>query len=94
MPVVSHPHLLWKTCNTQARKEYNKILSTLYQKNPYASYLLKWEVLNKAGCAEEIEEMLTIKLMNAEDDDEVLFVSEAWRRVFDIRENVYKELCV
>ncbi|PWA91390.1 retrotransposon Orf1 [Artemisia annua] len=80
MPVVSHPHLLWRTCNTQTRKDYNRVLSTLYQKSPYAPYLLEWEVLNRAGCAEEIEEMITIKL--------------AWRNVFDIRENVYKELCL
>ncbi|PWA67977.1 Cupredoxin [Artemisia annua] len=25
MPVVSHPHLLWRTCNTQTRKVYNKL---------------------------------------------------------------------
>ena len=38
--------------------------------------------------------MLNIKLVNADDDSEVLFMSEAWRKVFDIRENVYKELCL
>ena len=92
MPVVSHPHLLWRTCNTQTRKDYIKVLSILYQKSPYAPHLIEWEVLNKAGCAEEIEEMLTIRLVNEEDDDEILFVFYAWRTVFDIRENVYKEL--
>ena len=33
-------------------------------------------------------------MVNEEDDDEILFVSDAWRNVFDIRENVYKELCL
>lgn len=93
MPIISHPHLLWRTCNTEARRDYNKVLSTLYQKSPYAPYLLNWEVLNKAGCAEEIKEMLIIRLVSAE-DDEVLFESEAWRKVFEIRENIYKELCL
>ena len=34
MLVVSHPHLLWRTCNIEARRDYNKVLSTMFQKIP------------------------------------------------------------
>ncbi|GKF58141.1 hypothetical protein Tco_0171678, partial [Tanacetum coccineum] len=40
-------------------------------------------VLNKMGCAEEIENILEIKVYEAGSQEEI-FSSEAWRRVFDI----------
>ncbi|GJZ75128.1 hypothetical protein Tco_0639593 [Tanacetum coccineum] len=49
-------------------------------------------VLNKMGYAEEIENMLEIKVYEAGSQEEI-FSSEAWRRVFDINETIYTELC-
>ncbi|GKD86454.1 hypothetical protein Tco_1357608, partial [Tanacetum coccineum] len=53
---------------------------------------MNWEVLNKMGCAEEIENMLEINVYEAGGQEEI-FSSEAWRRVFDINEPIYIELC-
>ncbi|GJY36728.1 hypothetical protein Tco_0422106 [Tanacetum coccineum] len=39
------------------------------------------------GCAEEIEEMLEIKVV------EEIFTSEAWRRAFDINDLIFPDLC-
>ncbi|GJV57504.1 hypothetical protein Tco_1458509 [Tanacetum coccineum] len=44
------------------------------------------------GCAEEIEEMLKIKAYKIGGQQEI-FTSEAWRRLFDINERIYAELC-
>ncbi|GKA24910.1 hypothetical protein Tco_0710943 [Tanacetum coccineum] len=44
------------------------------------------------GCAEEIKNMLEIKMYEAGSQEEI-FSSEAWRRVFDINEPIYTELC-
>nr|GEU96569.1 hypothetical protein [Tanacetum cinerariifolium] len=44
------------------------------------------------GCAEEIENMLEIKVYEAGSQKEI-FSSEAWRRVFDINQPIYIELC-
>ncbi|GKC61611.1 hypothetical protein Tco_1089209 [Tanacetum coccineum] len=49
-------------------------------------------LLNNMGYAEEIEEMLEIKVYEMGGDEEI-FTSEAWRRVFDINELVYAKLC-
>ncbi|GJU34575.1 hypothetical protein Tco_1182929 [Tanacetum coccineum] len=44
------------------------------------------------GCGEEIEEMLEIKLVEMDGDQEI-FSSKAWRRAFDINDPIYAELC-
>nr|GFB67592.1 hypothetical protein [Tanacetum cinerariifolium] len=44
------------------------------------------------GCAEEIESMLEIKVYEAGSQEEILS-SKARRRVFDINEPIYTELC-
>ncbi|GJU47368.1 hypothetical protein Tco_1204634 [Tanacetum coccineum] len=49
-------------------------------------------VQNNMGCAEEIEDILEIKVYEMRGDEEI-FTSEAWRRSFDINEPVYAELC-
>ncbi|GJT27279.1 hypothetical protein Tco_0907554 [Tanacetum coccineum] len=43
------------------------------------------------GCAEEIEEMLEIKVYEIGGQQEI-FISEVWRRLFDINEIIYTEL--
>ncbi|GKB40566.1 hypothetical protein Tco_0885508 [Tanacetum coccineum] len=49
-------------------------------------------VLNNMVCAEEIKSMLEIKVYETRSQEEI-FSSEEWRRVFDINEPIYTELC-
>ncbi|GKA60669.1 hypothetical protein Tco_0760076 [Tanacetum coccineum] len=44
------------------------------------------------GCTEEIENMLEIKVYEAGSQEDI-FSSQVWRRVFDINEPIYTELC-
>ncbi|GKF65113.1 hypothetical protein Tco_0188561 [Tanacetum coccineum] len=52
----------------------------------------KDRVVNNMGCAEEIENMLEIKVYETGSQEEI-FSSEARRRVFNINELIYTELC-
>nr|GFA87082.1 hypothetical protein [Tanacetum cinerariifolium] len=52
---------------------------------------MDWEMLDNMGCAEEIENMLEIKVYEAGSQEEI-FSSEAWRRAFDINKPIYTEL--
>nr|GEY92981.1 hypothetical protein [Tanacetum cinerariifolium] len=52
---------------------------------------MDWEVLDNMGCAEEIKNMLEIKVYEAGSQEEI-FSSEAWRIFFDINEPIYIEL--
>ncbi|GJX17424.1 hypothetical protein Tco_0218256 [Tanacetum coccineum] len=54
--------------------------------------LWDWNVLNTLDCAEAIDEMLEIKIVEM-GGQEKIFTSEAWRRAFDINEPIYTELC-
>nr|GEU55065.1 transposase, Ptta/En/Spm, transposase, Tnp1/En/Spm-like protein [Tanacetum cinerariifolium] len=54
--------------------------------------LLRPEVLNNMGCAEEIENMLEIKVYETYSEEDI-FSSEAWRRALDINERIYTQLC-
>ncbi|GJV50842.1 hypothetical protein Tco_1446583 [Tanacetum coccineum] len=49
-------------------------------------------LLNNMGSAEKIEEILEIKVYEIGGQQEI-FTSEAWRRLFDINERIYTELC-
>ncbi|GKB05621.1 hypothetical protein Tco_0833816 [Tanacetum coccineum] len=50
------------------------------------------DVLNRMGCDGEIDDMLRIKVREAELDEEI-FTSVAWIRAFNINEPIYVELC-
>ncbi|GJY93032.1 hypothetical protein Tco_0508814 [Tanacetum coccineum] len=50
------------------------------------------DVLNGMGCDGEIDDMLRIKLREAESNEEI-FTSVAWIRAFNIKEPIYAELC-
>ncbi|GJU36365.1 hypothetical protein Tco_1184719 [Tanacetum coccineum] len=50
------------------------------------------DVLNRMGCDGEIDDMLRIRLREAESDEEI-FTSVAWIRAFNINEPIYAELC-
>ncbi|GJZ59562.1 hypothetical protein Tco_0615378 [Tanacetum coccineum] len=92
LPRVHHPFLLWEGCNRDAKTRYNTKLSHLLPKQIYSPIIVDWRVLNKMGCAEEIENMLEIKVYEVGIQEEI-FNSKAWRRVFDINELIYIELC-
>lgn len=74
------------------RKKCKALLSRLVTKDIYSPSIVDWALLKNLGCGEEIEEMLEIRLIEAEGEEE-LFVSEAWKRAFNIQEVIYKELC-
>ncbi|GJS60751.1 hypothetical protein Tco_0655535 [Tanacetum coccineum] len=92
LPRDYHKFLLWGTCNKAAMTRYNTKLAHLLMKQIYSSCIVDWRVLNKISCAEEIENMLEIKVYEAGSREEI-FNSEAYRRVFDINEPIYTELC-
>ncbi|GJV82057.1 hypothetical protein Tco_1517927 [Tanacetum coccineum] len=50
------------------------------------------DVHNEMGCDGEIDDMLRIRLREAESNEEI-FTSVAWIRAFNIKEPIYAELC-
>ncbi|GKB40202.1 hypothetical protein Tco_0885144 [Tanacetum coccineum] len=52
----------------------------------------KDDVLNQMGCDGEIDDLLRIRVHEAESDEEI-FTSVAWIRAFIINEPIYAELC-
>ncbi|GJR01161.1 retrotransposon ORF1 [Tanacetum coccineum] len=89
---VYHENLLWTGCTRAAKSRYNIVLTCLISKQVYSSCIVDWTILNTLGCAETIEEMLEIKVVEMGENQEV-FSSEAWRCAFDIREPIYTKLC-
>nr|GEY26793.1 hypothetical protein [Tanacetum cinerariifolium] len=61
LPRIHHDFLYWGTSNRDAKTKYNTNLSRLLPKQFYSSCIVDWGMLNKMGCAEEIEAMLKIK---------------------------------
>ncbi|GKF50269.1 hypothetical protein Tco_0146736, partial [Tanacetum coccineum] len=92
LPRVHHAYLLWEGCNRATKTKYNTKLANLLHKPVYAPSIIDWRLLNTMGCAEEIEEMLEIKLVEM-GGNEKLFTFEAWRCAFDINEPIYTKLC-
>ncbi|GJY63598.1 hypothetical protein Tco_0465058 [Tanacetum coccineum] len=68
------------------KKKYNTMLARLITKTIYVPKFVDWEVLNRLGCAEEIENVLTIKVMAEGDNEIVLFESNAWRNAFSVND--------
>nr|GEX13532.1 hypothetical protein [Tanacetum cinerariifolium] len=89
---VHHPFLLWEGCNQASKSRYNTRLAQLLPRHIYSLCVLDWNVLNRMGCGEVIDEMLTIKLCVAGIDEDI-FTSEVWTRAFNIDEPIYSELC-
>nr|GEZ03303.1 hypothetical protein [Tanacetum cinerariifolium] len=50
------------------------------------------DVFNEMGCDGEIDDLLRIRLREAESNEEI-FTSLAWIRAFNIKEPIYAELC-
>ncbi|GJR50642.1 DNA-directed DNA polymerase [Tanacetum coccineum] len=74
-----------------AKTRYNTNLAHLLPKQIYSPYNVDWGLLNNMGYAKEIEATLEIKVYEVGGQEEI-FSSEAWRRLFDINEQIYTEL--
>ncbi|GJW80661.1 retrotransposon ORF1, partial [Tanacetum coccineum] len=89
---VHHEFLLWGGCNNEAQSRYNTKLANLLPRHIYSPCVVNWDVLNGMGCDREIDDMLRIRLREAESNEEI-FTSVAWIRAFNIKEPIYAELC-
>ncbi|GJT94698.1 hypothetical protein Tco_1090216 [Tanacetum coccineum] len=88
---VHHDFLLWEGCNNEAKSRYNTKLANLLPRHVYSPCVINWDVLNGKGCDEEIDDMLRIKLCEAESNEEI-FTFVAWIRAFNIKEPISAEL--
>ncbi|GJX52415.1 hypothetical protein Tco_0280784 [Tanacetum coccineum] len=77
-------------CSRQHKTMEEAMLPRVH--HPFLLWQGYWRVLNNMGCAEEIENMLEIKVYETGCPEEI-FIFEARRRVFDINEPIYTELC-
>nr|GEV37744.1 hypothetical protein [Tanacetum cinerariifolium] len=75
-----------------AKSRYNTILAQLLPVHVYSSCVVNWDVVNRMGCDEEINDMLRIRLCEAESNKEI-FTFVAWIRAFNINKLIYAELC-
>nr|GFA42904.1 hypothetical protein [Tanacetum cinerariifolium] len=89
---VHHEFLEWEGCNRDAKSRYNTKLAHLLPIQIYSSYVMNWDILNRMGCDNEIDELLRINLCEAGTNEEI-FTSLAWIRAFNINEPIYLELC-
>nr|GEU44576.1 retrotransposon Orf1 [Tanacetum cinerariifolium] len=92
LPQVHHEFLLWEGCNKDAKSRYNTKLANLLPRHVYSSCIMNRGVLNRMGCDGEIDDMLRIKLREAESNEDI-FTSVAWIRAFNIKKPIYSELC-
>ncbi|GJR43715.1 hypothetical protein Tco_1311818 [Tanacetum coccineum] len=92
LPQVQHEFLLWEGCKRDAKSRYNTRLAQLLLRHIYSPCIVNWDVLNQMDCDGEIDDMLRIRVRDAESDEEI-FTSVAWIRAFNINEPIYSELC-
>ncbi|GJX49885.1 hypothetical protein Tco_0276730 [Tanacetum coccineum] len=92
LPRVHHPFFLWEGCTHAAKSLYNTKLAQFLPRLIHSPCVINWNMLNHMGCGEVIDEMLTIKLSVAGNDEEI-FTSEAWTMDFKIDDPIYSELC-
>ncbi|GJW78615.1 hypothetical protein Tco_0140297 [Tanacetum coccineum] len=92
LPQVHHEFLLWEDCNNEAKSRYNTKLANLLPRHVYSSCVVNWDVLNGMECDGEIDDMLRIRLREAESNEEI-FTYVACIRAFNIKEPIYTELC-
>ncbi|GKB38789.1 hypothetical protein Tco_0883731 [Tanacetum coccineum] len=89
---VHHEFLLWEGCNRDVKSRYNIKLANLLPRHVYSPCVMNWDILNRMGCDGEIDDMLRIKLREAESNEEI-FTSVAWIIAFNVKEPIYSELC-
>ncbi|GJT67630.1 hypothetical protein Tco_1019110 [Tanacetum coccineum] len=86
--VSAHPNLAAK----DAKSRYNTRLARLLPGHVHSPCVVNWDVLNRMGCDEEIDDMLRIRLREVELNEEI-FTFVVWIRAFNINEPIYVELC-
>ncbi|GKC60049.1 hypothetical protein Tco_1087647, partial [Tanacetum coccineum] len=91
-PQVHHEFLLWEGCNRDAKFRYNTRLAQLLPRHIYSPCVMNWDILKRMGYDGEIDEMLRIKVREAELGEEI-FTFVAWIRAFNINEQIYAEFC-
>ncbi|GKB32289.1 hypothetical protein Tco_0871690 [Tanacetum coccineum] len=74
LPQVHHVFLLWEGCNRDAKSRYNTKLANLLPRHVYSPCVMNSDIVNGMGCDGEIDDMLRIKLREAE-SNEVIFTS-------------------
>ncbi|GJU97205.1 putative reverse transcriptase domain-containing protein [Tanacetum coccineum] len=92
LPQVHHEFLLWEGCNRDAKSRYNTRLAQLLPRHIYSPCIVHWDALNQMDYDGEIDDMLRIRVREAESDEEI-FTLVAWIRDFNINELIYAELC-
>ncbi|GKE19355.1 hypothetical protein Tco_1426932 [Tanacetum coccineum] len=92
LPQVYHKFFLLEGCNRDAKSRYNTRLGQLLPRHIYSPCVVNWDILNRMGCDGEIDDMLRIKVREAESGKEI-FTSVAWIRAFNINEPIYAEFC-
>ncbi|GJZ77997.1 ribonuclease H-like domain-containing protein [Tanacetum coccineum] len=88
LPQVHHEFLLWEGCTRDAKSRYNTRLAQLLPRHIYSPCIVNYQI----GCDGEIDDMLRIRVREAESEEEI-FTSVAWIRAFNINEPIYAELC-
>ncbi|GKD67508.1 hypothetical protein Tco_1309616 [Tanacetum coccineum] len=83
LPQVHHEFLLWEGCTRDAKSRYNTRLAQLLPRHIYSPCIINWDVLNRMGCDGEIDDMLRIRVREAESEEEI-FTSVDWIRAFNI----------
>ncbi|GJR35866.1 hypothetical protein Tco_1211550 [Tanacetum coccineum] len=71
LPQVHHEFMLWGSCKNKAKSRYNTRLANLLPRHIYSPCVMNWDVLNGMGCDGEIDDMLRIKLREAESSEEI-----------------------
>ncbi|GJV85229.1 hypothetical protein Tco_1525127 [Tanacetum coccineum] len=71
LPQVHHDFLLWEGCNNEAKSRYNTKLANLLPRHVYSPCVVNWDILNEMGYDGEIDDMLRIKLREAESNEEI-----------------------
>ncbi|GKF15911.1 hypothetical protein Tco_0057373 [Tanacetum coccineum] len=74
LPQVHHVFLLWEGCNRDAKSRYNPKLANLLPRHVYSPCVMNCDIVNGMGCDGEFDDMLRIKLREAE-SNEVIFTS-------------------
>ncbi|GJU10917.1 hypothetical protein Tco_1133313 [Tanacetum coccineum] len=92
LPQVYHEFLLWEGCTRDAKSRYNTRFAQLLPRHIYSPCIINWDVLHRMGCDGEIDDMLRIRLCEAESEEEI-FTLVAWIRSFNINEPIYAKLC-
>ncbi|GKA26574.1 hypothetical protein Tco_0712683 [Tanacetum coccineum] len=72
LPQVHHEFLLREGCNRDAKSRYNTRLAQLLPRHIYSPCVMNWDMLNKMGCDGEIDDMLRIRLHEAESNEKIL----------------------